>query len=178
MNPLEIITKHYSAHPMAEEILVLHSRDVARKAIEIAGRHPELSLDIAFVEEAAMIHDIGIILCDAPEIHCLGNHDYICHGYLGAEIMQKEGFDRHALVCERHTGSGITVDEIIRRNLPIPHRDMLPVSLEEKLVCYADKFFSKNHLGKERPLDKVRKKILKHGEDSLLRFEEMHKLFG
>ena len=39
-----------------------------------------------------------------------------------------------------------TAEEIISQHLPIsPPRDLLPESVEEKLVCYADKFFSKSH---------------------------------
>lgn len=61
--------------------------------------------------------------------------------------MRKEGFPRHALVCERHTGAGISLQSIIDQQLPVPHRDMVPVSLEEQVICFADKFFSKTHPG-------------------------------
>ena len=97
MNPLEIIAKYYPMESEAYRILVNHRR-----------MHPEMSLDLAFIEEAAMLHDIGIFRCDAPEIDCHGNEPYIRHGYLGAELMRTEGYPRHARVCERHTGCGIT----------------------------------------------------------------------
>ena len=108
MNPLDIISKYYPAESDAWHILVTHSRSVADKALGLARLHPEMELDIPFIEEAAMLHDIGIFLCNAPEIDCHGSAEYICHGYLGADLMRKEGFPRHALVCERHTGTGIT----------------------------------------------------------------------
>ena len=88
-----------------------------------------------------MLHDIGIGQCDAPGIHCHGTHLYIEHGYLGAELLRAEGLPRHALVCERHTGMGLSREMIEERGWPLPCRDMRPVTLEEKLVCYADKFF-------------------------------------
>ena len=91
--------------------------------------------------------------------------------------MRADGYPRHALVCERHTGTGLTVADIIAQNLPLPHRDMCPVSLEEKLVCFADKFYSKSNPDREKPLDKVRKSVARYGEDSLRRFEEMAALF-
>jgi hypothetical protein len=57
---------------------------------------------------------------------------------------QKKGHPELALVCERHIGVGISIAEIQHHNLPLPSRDMIPVSIEEQLICYSDKFFSKN----------------------------------
>ena len=130
MDALAIINKYYPEDNELRHILLTHSRSVADKALWIADRHPELELDRKFLEEAAMLHDIGIFMTDADGIHCHGDASYICHGYLGADLMRKEGFPRHALVCERHTGAGISLQSIIDQQLPIPHRDMLPVSLE------------------------------------------------
>ena len=56
-----------------------------------------------------MLHDIGIIRCNAPGIQCFGNEPYICHGRIGAEMLRAEGFPHHARVCERHTGRGLLV---------------------------------------------------------------------
>ena len=173
----DIIKKYYTEGSELYEILFTHSLSVANKALEIAHIHPELKIDKAFVYEAAMLHDIGSFLTNAPKVHCFGEYSYICHGYLGAEIMRKEGFDKHALVCERHTGAGLTKEEIIQNNLPLPHRDMLPESLEEKLVCFADKFYSKSKLEREKSVDKIRKSLLKYGEAPLNRFNDMVKLF-
>ena len=61
MNPIDIIKKYYPSSSEAYHILVTHSRSVADKALEIARKHPELNLDLAFIEEAAMLHDIGKI---------------------------------------------------------------------------------------------------------------------
>ena len=143
----------------------------------MAKKHPELDLDQNFIEEAAMLHDIGIFLTDAPDIQCFGTHPYICHGYLGADLVRKEGFPRHALVCERHTGAGLSLQDIEEQNLPVPHRDMLPVSLEEEIICFADKFFSKTKLDKEKSLEKARKSVEKHGGNGVQRFDRWCKLF-
>ncbi|MDL2256602.1 HD domain-containing protein [Bacteroidales bacterium OttesenSCG-928-I14] len=177
MDPIEILKKYYNDDSELYKILFEHSLSVANKALAIADMHSEMIINKAFIYEASMLHDIGIIYTDAPKVHCYGDSPYICHGYLGSEMLRKEGYELHALVCERHTGSGITKEEIIKRELPIPARDMLPVSLEEKLICFADKFFSKTKLDKEKPIEKVRKGIAKHGEDSLSRFDEMLRLF-
>jgi uncharacterized protein len=174
---LELIHKYYPSGSEAYRILVKHSRSVADKALSIARAHPEMQPDTTFIEEAALLHDIGIFLCHAPEIDCHGEAGYICHGYLGAELMRKEGFPRHALVCERHTGTGISTEMIERQNLPLPHRDMRPQSLEEQLVCFADKFFSKTDTDREKPVDKVRQSLARYGEESVLRFDDWCKLF-
>ena len=125
-----------------------------------------------------MLHDIGIFRTDAPSIHCYGSLPYICHGIEGRQILDEEGYPRHALVCERHTGAGITVGDITAQNLPLPRRDMCPVSLEEKLICYADKFFSKSrNLTEEKPVEKIIAQMEAHGADTLERFMQMHRLF-
>jgi uncharacterized protein len=177
MNPVDIISKYYDVRSEACRIVTEHSRDVARKALAIARNHPELRLDMEFIEEAAMLHDIGVFLCNAPAIDCHGEAEYICHGYLGADLMRKEGYPRHALVCERHTGAGISLNDIITQNLPLPRRDMLPLSLEEQLICFADKFFSKTKPGKEKTLEKIKSSLARYGGDTLLRFEQWRKLF-
>lgn len=177
MNPLALIDAYYPQDNEQKRILLTHSRSVAQKALQLAARHPELRLDLAFVEEAAMLHDVGIFLTDAPTIGCTGVYPYICHGYLGADLLREAGYPRHALVCERHTGAGLSLREIVGRNLPVPHREMIPVSLEEQLICFADKFFSKSKLDREKTVEKARRSIERHGDESLTRFDEWCKLF-
>ncbi len=176
MNVIELINKYYTPGRQLD-ILLTHSRSVADKALQIAANHPELHLDKTFLEEAAMIHDIGIFLTNAHGIDCVGTEPYICHGYLGADLMRKEGYPRHALVCERHTGAGISVIDIEKSGLPLPHRDMLPVTLEEQLICFADKFFSKTHLDREKSVEAARKSISKFGIEGLRRFDNWCDLF-
>ena len=171
MNALAIINKYYSEENELKHILLTHSRSVADKALQIAVKHPELHLDTGFLEEAALLHDIGIFMTDASGIQCFGTHPYICHGYLGSELLMKEGYPRHALVCERHTGAGMSLQSIIEQDLPIPHRDMVPVSMEEQVICFADKFFSKTHLDREKSVEKALKSISRYGEDGVIRFK-------
>ena len=170
MNPIELIDAYYPEDNERKHILLVHSRLVAEKALCIADGHPELNLDKDFLYEAGMLHDIGIFLTNAPGIFCFGDQPYICHGYLGADLMRREGYPRHALVCERHTGAGLSLDDIVAQNLPVPHRDMLPVSMEEQVICFADKFYSKTHLEREKTVEKARKSISNFGNAGLERF--------
>lgn len=173
----KIIDKYYSGDGDLRTILIIHSQSVARKALQIVSLHPELNLDREFIEEAAMLHDIGIIKTDAPGIKCFGTEPYICHGILGAEMLRPEGLPRHARVCERHTGAGLSLNEIVSQNLPLPHQDFLPETLEEQVICYADKFFSKTHLDREKSVEKAEKSIAKFGEEGLARFKQWEKMF-
>ncbi len=177
MNYNLLIDKYYPEDNELRHILINHSQSVARKALQIVSSHPELCLDAQFVEEAAMLHDIGIFLTDAPGIQCFGSQPYICHGRLGAELMRKEGYERHARVCERHTGAGITCQQIVEQRLPLPHQDFLPETMEEKVICYADKFFSKTHLDREKSMEKAEKSLAKFGEEGVKRFQQWEKLF-
>lgn len=125
-----------------------------------------------------MLHDIGIFKCNAAGIQCFGTEPYICHGRIGAELLRSEGFPRHARVCERHTGAGITKAQIIAQNLPLPQQDFLPETMEEKVICYADKFFSKTHLDREKTIEQAEKSLSKFGDEGVLRFREWEKCFG
>ena len=138
-----------------------HSRLVTKRALKICDLHPELNLNRRFVEEAAMLHDIGIIKCNAPGIYCFGSEPYLIHGRVGAEMMRAEGYPDHARVCERHTGAGIGKEEIKRLELPLPYEDFLPETMEEKVICYADKFYSKTHPEVDKSISKAENKKLK-----------------
>lgn len=172
-----IIDKYYSDNAELRHIFMTHSRAVTKRALAICDRHPELRLDRRFVEEAAMLHDIGIFLCDAPAIACHGTEHYLKHGRLGAELLRREGFPRHARVCERHTGAGLTKESILAEQLPLPAEDFLPETLEEKVICYADKFYSKSNLAKEKTIEKAERSLSRFGEDGLARFKEWETMF-
>lgn len=173
----KIIDKYYPEENELKKLLIRHSRDVADRALSIAEKHPELDIDRQFLEEGAMLHDIGIFMTDAPGIHCMGKDPYIRHGIDGAELLRKEGYPEHARVCERHTGAGISLKQIKEQNLPLPEQDFLPETLEEKIICYADKFYSKSSPDKVKTLEKAERSVAKHGEDGLKRFKEWEKMF-
>ena len=113
----------------------------------------------------------------------MGEADYLQHGLIGGQMIREYAAEHHldlelyARVCERHTGSGITAAEIIEQQLPLPEQDLLPETVLEKLVCYADKFFSKSGDMQEKDLEKIRRGIARFGEDSLQRFDGFHQLF-
>lgn len=177
MQPLQIIHKYYKPGTKLYDIYLSHVTDVTNKALLVAQKHPELAIDVKFLEEAAMLHDIGIFKTKAPRIACEGDMPYICHGYLGRDLLTQEGYPKHGMVCERHTGTGLSLETIIQKNLPIPRRDMRPRSLEEKIICFADKFYSKSQLGKEKPIKKIRENLRNHDTHQVSIFDEWCEFF-
>jgi uncharacterized protein len=173
MDPLEVIAANCPKGSAVYEILVAHSSLVAQKALALACNLSRLNPDMDFIYEAAMLHDIGIIMTRTPELGCTGALPYICHGVSGSAILEKAGLARHGRVCERHVGVGITIEDIRSGKLPLPLRDMTPQTLEEQIICYADKFYSKN--GHRHPvLEKTAKEIVldlsPYGRDKVDRF--------
>ena len=143
MDYREIIDAYYPLDNELKKIYNVHAEKVTELALEMARKHPELELDLQFIEEAAMLHDLGIFLTDAPRIYCCGTEPYLCHGYLGAELLRSRGYERHARVCERHTGTGLTKEIVASNDWGLPVKDFVPETLEEQLICFADKFYSK-----------------------------------
>jgi uncharacterized protein len=180
MDAVEIIGRHYAPASKSHRILLEHGRLVAEKALIAAARVPHLAPDLTFVESAALLHDIGIFLTDSPTLDCHGREPYIRHGILGREILDALGMHRHGRVCERHVGAGVSADDILRFNLPLPLRDMRPVTVEEQIICYADKFFSKNGKGaaREKPAAAIVASLKPYGADKVERFLGWMELFG
>ncbi|MCQ2379519.1 MAG: hypothetical protein MJ025_01150 [Victivallaceae bacterium] len=177
---LELISNIYPEGDL-RNLLLEHSESVRDKALSILSGSPFAGkLDGEFVSEAAMLHDIGIIRCDAPGILCHGTEPYIRHGVIGAGMLRAIGpeMERYARICERHTGCGLSANDILRQNLPLPETDYLPETVEEKLICLADKFFSKSGDMKEKPLATVRRSMDKFGPETTNRFEQLCSMFS
>ena len=158
-----IIDKYYPTDNELRRLLIKHSRQVADRALAICRKHRELPVDMQFLEEAAMLHDIGIYQCDAPSIHCHGTEPYIKHGPIGGDLLRAEGFPRHARVAERHTGTGLPGFE--------------PETLEEQVVCYADKFYSKSSPDHVRSVLETAQSLEKFGHEGVVKFLEWAKQF-
>lgn len=188
-----IIDHFYPEAGKLRDILLVHSRNVADMALNIFDSHPEL-VDTEdrvgareLIQAGAMLHDIGIIDCDAPGIECYGNQPYICHGTIGARMIRNldniaygltnETKEALARICERHTGTGLTVEQIISRQLPLPHHDLNPETMIEILICYADKFFSKTHPKQQKTFEQAKRSLMKFGEEGVRKFESWYQMF-
>ena len=156
MDYISIINKYYPNDDALRQLLLKHSRQVADRCLQIAWKHKELPVDIQFLEEAAMLHDIGIYQCHAPSIYCNGTEPYIKHGPIGGDLLRAEGYPRHARVAERHTGTGLPGYE--------------PETLEEQIVCYADKFYSKSSPDHVRSVLETAQSLEKFGHEGVKKF--------
>ncbi|MCL2110499.1 HDIG domain-containing protein [Microgenomates group bacterium] len=175
-----IINDFFAANPRAYKIYLVHAVLVTHKALAIARRLNLSAESRQFIEEAAMLHDIGVIKTHDPQMDCTGDLPYIAHGLAGGQILREKHLEKHALVAQRHIGVGLTKAEIISRNLPLPHEDFIPLSLEEKIITYADLFFSKREetLWQEDSIDRITQELAGFGQEQVATFLVWHQEFG
>jgi uncharacterized protein len=138
-----------------------HSLKVADKALELAEniKFKEINLDL--IEIGGLLHDIG---------RCK-THGFK-HALIGAKIIRERGLsERLAKICETHILGGLDKEDA--KQVGLPERDFLPLTLEEKIICLADKYmagtkevsieqrFEKwfNKYGKTQILTKAKKRI-------------------
>ncbi len=169
------ILKKYSDLGRNFDIVLDHSLIVFAKSLEIISKK-RLSnkIDIDLIASGSILHDIGAF--GFMDNFNKKKINYLKHGIIGAKILRNEGLMKQALICERHIGAGLSKNYIIKNNLPLPKKDFLPVTLEQKLICYADKFHSKS--GKKDNLENIKKEMKKFGEEPLKRFLKLEKMFG
>jgi uncharacterized protein len=174
---IELLGRYFTGDAL--KLIVAHALAVAGLAGKIADKCGLSESDSLFVEQASLLHDVGVCRVHAPDIGMAGDHDYIMHGVLGREILEKEGYPLHALVCERHTGVGLTITDIVSQGLPLPHRDMTPQTLPEQIICFADLFYSKKpgKLSQQKEPQRVRRKLQRFGEDKVQIFDRWMERF-
>jgi len=109
--------------------VIRHCIVVSSIAIKIARLFVERGFhtDVGLVEVGGLLHDVG-----RSRTHGIG------HGVVGGEIVRGLGLpEAVARVAEKHVGAGLTAEEAA--GFGLPRRDFVPITLEEKIVCYADK---------------------------------------
>ena len=113
--------------------VIRHCEAVARLAVDIAHKLEKKGqkVDLHLVEVGALLHDIGRSK----------SHD-IDHGLVGAKIAESEALpDSVVEIIKRHVGGGISAEEAKQFGWP---KDVYwPLTLEEKIVSYADKRIDK-----------------------------------
>jgi uncharacterized protein len=144
--------------------VVNHCRAVAELALETAERLKQkgLDVDVELVEVGALLHDIG--RSRTHSVH---------HVIEGIAIARQAGLpDSVVAIIRRHVGGGISVDEV--KALGWPNGDSyVPVTLEEKIVSYADKLIEN---GKRVPLNRVIEQLHRESKpEAAERVRRLHK---
>jgi len=109
--------------------VVEHCKSVSAFAVKVAKACQKrgLKTDVSLVEISALLHDIG-----RSKTHSVN------HALVGGKIARSLGLPNSVVsIIERHAGGGIPKEEA--KKLGWPAKDYLPKTLEEKIVCYADK---------------------------------------
>ncbi len=147
--------------------VVRHAKTVATLAVEIAEacRKKGLEVDTQLVEIGALLHDIG-----RSKTHTIN------HVIVGVEIAKSLDLpDSVISIIGHHAGSGISKDEAERLGWPV--KDYIPLTLEEKIVAYADKLIEGSKvLAIERVLQKFARDNLP--ESSIQRMKRLHEEFS
>ena len=107
-----------------------HSVKVADKALEIANKITKAKVDMNLIEIGAILHDIGRI-----ETHGFN------HALTGGKILRQRAFsEKLARICETHILGGLDKEDA--KEFSLPEKDYLPITLEEKIICLADKLIA------------------------------------
>ncbi|MFO7768050.1 MAG: HDIG domain-containing protein, partial [bacterium] len=107
-----------------DEPLMEHTMDVLDRTLEL---YQKWGGDLKLLIAGALLHDIGRTVTHGVE-----------HGVEGAKLVREQGWHEEvAKIVERHMGGGITKEEAQEQGLP--SKDYVPETLEERLVCFADK---------------------------------------
>ena len=136
----------------SSETVVEHCRTVATAAQVLvdAFRSRGLEVDEKAVAAGAMLHDIG-----------RSKVQTFRHGLEGAEIVQREGVDKEVVeIVRRHVGAGISPGEA--KSLGLPPFDYIPRTVEERIVCFADKMVDSTRV---RPFEKEVQRFVAKGHD-------------
>ncbi len=144
--------------------VIKHCKAVSALAVKFAKTcaRKGLVVDVNLVEVGALLHDIGRSK----------THD-VTHAVVGMEIAKSLHLPQSILsIIECHIGAGIKADEAEKLGLPI--KDYFPVTLEEKLVAYADKLIEGSHVVSiERTIEQF-SKTLGHGHPAINRITRLH----
>jgi len=155
------LLKRYSTGQRELKIVLAHSKAVQKLALEIAvkiNKAGKRKADIKFIRNAALLHDIGRFE-HPPWKHA------ILHGVAGAKILKKEGLPlKYQKVCENHLGAGITKSDVIKQKLPLPTKDYVPKTIDEKIICYADRqIYTTEKSSKRVPIEEDIKRLKRYG---------------
>jgi uncharacterized protein len=177
----EILGLHEKHAPTPDALGLVHTHCVivcriAEQLFSRSGSSAEIDINLA--RAGALLHDVGVyrLYDDAGS---LDRANYIRHGILGYELLQEEGLPE--AICRfasHHTGVGLTRDDVLTQELPLPPADYLAETGEERLVMYADKFHSKKTPPVFLTAQAYAVSVRRFGEAKVAAFQALRATFG
>ena len=155
---------------------------------------PKVSGGIApkdYVDEYAafaggLLHDIGTYFVLAKDGSKAADGklefdgpNYILHGLRGYNYLIDNGFSEDiAQFARNHTGVGLTREQVVAQNLPLPAGDYIPRTVEQEIVMVADKYNSKSIPPRFLTVDTYRRKAERFGEENAKRWMFLVNKYG
>lgn len=143
--------------------VINHCKAVTEYALRLATELQQKGhkIDIALVEAGALLHDIG-----RSKSHTID------HALIGGQIAESLGLPEAVIrIIKRHVGAGIT--DVEAEAFGWPKDTYIPQTLEEKIVCYADKCVD---FAKPSPIEIEIERLRKDGKSvAAERVRSLHK---
>lgn len=168
---------HFKYAPDKKTFLLVFTHcQIVKEISEQLVKENNLIINKELVIAGSLLHDIGAYKL-INQWGVFDESNYIRHGIEGYHILLQEGFPEElCLIAERHTGVGISKNDVIQQKLSLPVRDYLALTLEERIVMYADKFHSKSsHFNS---LNTYSSYIKRFGQNKVKKFQSLARLFG
>jgi uncharacterized protein len=178
LSEIQALHKKYAPSDEVYDLVFIHCQiihDIAEQLIAKNG----LNVDTELVRIGCLLHDIGVHPLFGEDGKLRPGVNYITHGTEGEAILKAEGFPEAIWrFCSHHTGVGLSKQDIVTQELPLPAADYLADTDEELLIMYADKFHSKTTPPYFNSFEWYRQDIARFGSDKVRKFEEMAEKFG
>ncbi|NML52697.1 HD domain-containing protein [Streptomyces sp. R302] len=174
---IRALHRKHAPSDAAFELVFTHCEIVAAVAEQLLSRHGR-GVDADLVRAGCLLHDIGVYrLYDSAGR--VDGASYVTHGVLGHRLLAEEGLpETLCRFCSCHTGVGLTQEDVLAQGLPIPPADYVPVTPEERMVMYADKFHSKSTPPRFVSPDTFETRIARFGPEKVTVFQSLRRLYG
>ncbi|HUC89399.1 MAG TPA: HD domain-containing protein [Patescibacteria group bacterium] len=178
LEQIEALHRKYAPSDAGFDLVFTHCNIVSEIAQQCILTK-KLAVDAELVKVGCMLHDIGVYeLLDKNGAE-RDDIPYITHGIRGEAILKKEGLPEVIWrFGSHHTGVGLTRQNIIAQNLPLPQQDYEAETIEEELVMYADKFHSKDTPPCFNTFEYYKRAVAKFGQDKSDKFAQLAEKFG
>lgn len=168
-NALKTLKESHVPENVIEHSKAVH--DLCMDLVELLReRNPGLKINKKLISVGSLLHDIG-----RAKTHG------IVHGIEGAGIIRglnvngDTDLEKIARICERHIGAGI--DKKTAKELGLPERNYIPMTLEEKIIAYCDNMVDGNEV-KDPKWAAIRfEKELGKNSDAAIRVKKLNQFF-